>query len=219
MVSVLTPEIGRDPSFGGFHAAMRSLAGGVSAITAGARRGRRGNDGDLRGVAVHRAAVADCQDQPVVVLAAVREAPPFYRRQYPECRTVRRRRTIHRLGWPEGRRPVRRRRMEARRLGRAAAGRRPGCDRLRGRGGRRAPLACNHHRPRAGHRTVRAPFGVGLLAATISGQRSRRGSGETRGGGSSGRAVSTQASMTQASVSLDGRDGWPRRLAFLPSAV
>ena len=94
-------------------------------------------------------------------------------------------------------------RLDDARLRRAAAGRRAGGDRLRGRGYRRAAFACDRHRPRAGCCSVGAHRGAGLLAGALCRHRSGRGCGEACRGQRAGRG-STDAQVLTAQSSGAG---------------
>ena len=164
-------------------------------------QGHFGHDGHLGVLAVGRSAGADRQHQPGSVVLAAGEALRLLRRQHPDVGPDRYRRAVHRQGRAEGRRSLCRRRMDDARFRRAAAGRRAGGDRLRGRGCRRAAFACDRHRPRAGCRGVGAHRGAGLLAGALCRHRSGRGCGEACRGqraGTSTRLASSDRALAVA---------------------
>ena len=131
---------------------MRHLTGGVSVITAG--RGK-----DITGMTVTSVASLSV-DPPTLIVSINREASswPLLKRYgffgvnilAADQLDVAERFTGK--GGLKGADRFAGARMDHARVRRAAAGRRAGGDRLRGRGHRRAPFPCHRHRARAGYR-------------------------------------------------------------------
>ena len=169
-----------------------------------ARQGYFRDDGDLGVVVVGRSADADRQHQPGSFVLAAAQALRLLRRQHPDVGSDRHRRALCRQGRAQGRRALCRRRMDDARFRRAAAGRRAGGDRLRGRGNRRAAFPCHRDRPRAGPAALDAHRGAGLLAGPICRDRSGRGCGEAGRGQPSGAARGAKPDRPPFQASLPG---------------
>ena len=187
-----------------FRNAMRQLTGGVSVITAG--RGR-----DISGMTVTSVSSLSV-DPPALIVSINREASSwplvkrygFFGVNILTSDQIDIAERFTGKGGLKGADRFAGAQMDDARLRRAAACRRAGGDRLRGRGYRRAAFACDRHRPRSGCCGVRTHRGAGLLAGALCRHRSGRGCGEACRSQRAGAARRAEV-LTEAAVP---RWGW-----------